>query len=120
MDKESVAIEIDKYLLDQYKTHQLAKIVRKEIIEDFIPSSLHSFSVDKDSIKTISITDNTFEFIVNGEMVFIDKSSKVRTRIKDNFHGIAHIAKDGDRYYVDCLEIDSLPSSQKILSFLND
>ncbi|MDE5828626.1 MAG: hypothetical protein K2H48_01440 [Duncaniella sp.] len=116
MEKQIIAIEIDKYLRNPEKVNPLSKIVKESIIGDFLPTSLYSFNIDKDSINSISKEDETYEFYIQGEIVFTDASSKVSVRVKDNYHGIAHLAKFEDRYYVDWLQIDSLPSDQKILS----
>ncbi len=116
MDNESIAIEIDKYLRNP--NYPLSKIVRKAIIEDFIPSALGKFSIDKDSIKEspIGSDDSYYEFSANGEMTFTDPASKTSITVNETFHGIAHIAEYDERNYVDFIEIDRIPSSKTILS----
>ena len=116
MEKQIIANEIDKYLRNPGKVNPLSKIVKESIIGDFLPTSLHSFNIDEESINTVSVEDNIYEFCIQGKMAFSDKSSKVSVVVNDVYHGLAHISCFEDRPYVDCLQIDSLPSDQKILS----
>lgn len=110
LDKQTVAIEIDKFLrkhAQDIRSYINLTIKRKD--DGFEIRSLEEFEIDESSVMPDARIDGAFTFGADGKMAFIDPASKISVVKPVRFGGIVSLATvDVDRVMVSDMIITAL------------
>lgn len=110
LDKQTVAIEIDKFLrthAQDIKSYINLTIKRKD--DGFEIKSLEEFEIDESSVMPDARIDGAFTFGADGKMVFIDPVSKISMVKSVRFGGVVSLTTvDADRVMVSDMIVTAL------------
>lgn len=110
LDKQTVAIEIDKFLrkhAQDIRSYINLTIERKD--DGFDIKSLEEFEIEESSVMPEAQIDGAFTFAADGKMAYIDPASKISMVKSVRFGGVVSLTTvDADRVMVSDMIVTAL------------